>query len=63
MPCPNLEFCPAKIDFQHYQEYCLSDDEWRRCKYYAKYELTPAQWKKYVGETPIKREGREVRFF
>ena len=63
MTCPNIDFCPAKVDFQHYQLYCLSEDKWQECKYYVKYEMTPAQWKKYVGETPVRREGKEIKFF
>jgi len=63
MPCPNLEFCPAKIDLEHYQKYCLSEDEWRNCKYYVKYEMTPAQWKKYVGTSKKTEEGKEWRIF
>ena len=61
MPCPNIEFCPAKVDYKHYTEYCLSDDNWKSCKYYVRYEMTPSQWKKYVGEIPTKSESSGFR--
>jgi len=57
MPCPNIEFCPAKVGYKHYTEVCLSEEDWKNCKYYVDYKMSPAQWKKYVGGSSQTKSG------
>jgi len=50
MPCPNIRFCFASIDLEHYKKYCMDRENWKNCKYYFKASMPPAHWEKFFKE-------------
>ena len=50
MSCPNRKFCIAKVNFKHYEGYCISD-EFKNCPHYREYEMTPSQWDRMLGRS------------
>jgi len=49
MICPLHGACKAKVDFEHYREYCINvgEDKYKECPHYQKVaseKRTPAEW-------------------